>query len=76
MVARLQEVDSTLIRKIKRHQGLLATIVHDQNQREVADSNRLQSTLEEEEEHESIEGTNKGKDTRRLGKDDEWVKTL
>ncbi|GJV61159.1 ferric reduction oxidase 2 [Tanacetum coccineum] len=34
------------------------TQVHDQNQREVADSNRLQSTLEEEEEHESIEGTN------------------
>ncbi|GKD48397.1 hypothetical protein Tco_1277373 [Tanacetum coccineum] len=55
--------DSTLIRKIKRHQGLLATIVHDQNQREVADSNRLQSTLEEEEEHESIKGTN----TRKRG---------
>ncbi|GJS65040.1 bulb-type lectin domain-containing protein [Tanacetum coccineum] len=32
--------------------------MHDQNQREVADSNRLQSTLEGEEEHESIEGTN------------------
>ncbi|GKC56475.1 hypothetical protein Tco_1084073, partial [Tanacetum coccineum] len=49
----------------KRHQGRWKKIVHDQNQREVADSNRLQSTLEEEEEHESIEGTNV--DTKRIG---------
>ncbi|GJV26299.1 protein kinase, ATP binding site-containing protein [Tanacetum coccineum] len=42
----------------KRHQGRWKKIMHDQNQREVADSNRLQSTLEGEEEHESIEGTN------------------
>ncbi|GJV97435.1 hypothetical protein Tco_1549012 [Tanacetum coccineum] len=39
--------------------------MHDQNQREVADSNRLQSTLEGEEEHESIEGTNVN--TKRIG---------
>ncbi|GKC77820.1 hypothetical protein Tco_1128594, partial [Tanacetum coccineum] len=49
----------------KRHQGRWKKIVHDPNQREVADSNRLQSTLEEEEEHESIEGTNV--DTKRIG---------
>nr|GEZ61943.1 hypothetical protein [Tanacetum cinerariifolium] len=42
--------------KDQRHQGRWKKIVHDQNQREVADSNRLQTTLEEEEEHVTVEG--------------------
>ncbi|GKA90686.1 hypothetical protein Tco_0812556 [Tanacetum coccineum] len=56
---RLKQLGGNLVSELETTPGLLATIVHDQNQREVADSNRLQSTLEEEEEHESIEGTNR-----------------